>query len=172
MILYPGILFIIFRREFDISSECKKLKDEIEMDFPKVMSKLTILISSGMVVRNAWQKVASDGSGRLYEEMRITSNDMANGVPETIAYRQFGERCDISEAKKFASLISQNLLKGSSELVSYMTELTDEMWKEKELKVTKKTAEAVQKLLIPSMIIFIGILILILVPMFSNMNIL
>ena len=152
--------------------ESKKVKEEIEMDFPKVMSKLTILIGSGMVVRNAWQKVAADGNGRLYEEMRITSRDMVNGVPETIAYRQFGERVDTPEAKKFAGLISQNLLKGSSELVGYMTELTEEMWKDKELKVTKKTAEAVQKLIIPSALIFIGILILILVPIFSQMNLL
>ncbi len=172
LLIFLGILIFIVRREFDIGSDCEKMKNEIEMDFPKVMSKLTILVSSGMVLRNAWQKVAMDGKGRLYEEMRITSADINNGVSEITAYRQFGERCDTVEGKKFASLISQNLVKGSNELVNYMTDLTNELWKEKELRVTKKTGEAVQKLLIPSVIIFIGILILILVPMFTNMNVL
>ena len=172
LLLFLGVLIFIVRREFDIDSDCEKMKNEIEMDFPKVMSKLTILVSSGMVLRNAWQKVAMDGKGRLYEEMRITSADINNGVSEITAYRQFGERCDTAEGKKFASLISQNLVKGSNELVTYMTDLTNELWKEKELRVTKKTGEAVQKLLIPSVVIFIGILVLILVPMFTSMNIL
>ena len=51
----------------------------------------------------------------MYIEMQNTSLEIENGVMEIEAYRNFAERCGIKEARKFATLIIQNLTKGNEE---------------------------------------------------------
>lgn len=51
-----------------------------------------------------------------YEELCYTWNEMQDGVGERKAYENFGKRCGFWQYKKLASLLTQNLRKGSSEL--------------------------------------------------------
>lgn len=46
--------------------------------------------------------------------MRKTVSDIENGVPEIESYINFGARSFLPEIKKFASTISQGVLKGKS----------------------------------------------------------
>ncbi len=84
--------------------------------------------------------------------------------------RNFAERCGIKEARKFATLIIQNLTKGNEELAMFLGDLSDEMWEIKKNEVKQKGEKANSKLLLPVFIIFIGILILVLVPAMSSMG--
>ena len=129
-----------------------------------------LLINSGMVVRDAWKRTAVTGNRQLYIEMQNTSLEIENGVMEIEAYRNFAERCGIKEARKFATLIIQNLTKGNEELAMFLGDLSDEMWEIKKNEVKQKGEKANSKLLLPVFIIFIGILILVLVPAMSSMG--
>ena len=144
-------------------------RDEILRDFPQVLSKLTLLVNSGMVLRDAWKNVAEKGNGILYEEMLQTCEEMKQGVAEIDAYQNFAERCEVKEIKRFTSSIIQNMVKGNAELTKFLREMSDEMWNEKKNMVKRKGEIANSKLLVPIMLIFIGILIVIMVPMFTSM---
>ena len=102
--------------------------------------------------------------------MQNTSMEIENGVMETDAYRNFAERCNVKEIRKFASLIIQNLKKGNEELAYFLKDLSDEMWEVKKNEVKQKGEKANSRLLLPMMLIFIGILIMILVPVFQQMG--
>ena len=141
-------------------------RQELVLDLPQVLSKLTLLVNSGMVLRDAWKRVSVTGDRALYQEMRNTSMEIENGVMETDAYRNFAERCNV----KFASLIIQNLKKGNEELAYFLKDLSDEMWEVKKNEVKQKGEKANSRLLLPMMLIFIGILIMILVPVFQQMG--
>ncbi len=154
------------------------MKDKLEerrtqmiQDFPNILSKLTLLVNSGMVLRDAWKRTAKTGDTVLYQEMQKTVLEMENGVPELKAYQNFAERCELKEIKRFTSTVSQNILKGNEELSKFLREMSDEMWSEKKNLARQKGIAADSKLLFPTMLIFIGILILIMVPMMSGMNI-
>ena len=139
------------------------------MDLPQVLSKLTLLVNSGMVLRDAWKKVSITGERTLYLEMQNTNLEMENGVMEIDAYRNFAERCNVKEVRKFTSLIIQNLNKGNEELAYFMKDLSDEMWEVKKNEVKQKGEKANSQLLLPMMMIFIGILLIIMVPIMQQM---
>ena len=71
------------------------------------------------------------GDRALYQEMQNTSMEIENGIMETDAYRNFAERCNVKEIRKFASLVIQNLKKGNEELAYFLKDLSDEMWEVK-----------------------------------------
>jgi tight adherence protein C len=158
----------VYYVEEQINNKLSDRKEELLSDFPQVLSKLTLLINSGMVVREAWNLVAKSGSSAIYREMQETTIEFQNGVTEIEAYSNFAARCGIKEIRKFASTMVQNLQKGNSELVFFLKDMTDEMWEEKKNLCKRKGEAANSKLLIPSGLIFLGILVLIMVPMIQE----
>lgn len=147
-----------------------KRSDELLHDFSEVVSKLALLTNAGMILREAWQEVAFAGTGIIYSEMQTAVNEMNNGVSEIDAIYNFGSRCIIPEIKKFTSTIIQGITKGNSELSSMMQEQSKEVWQLKKQIVRREGEKAASKLLIPICIMFLGILIMILVPIFTNLG--
>ncbi|MCR5477243.1 MAG: type II secretion system F family protein [Lachnospiraceae bacterium] len=148
-----------------------KRSEELLHDFSEVVSKLALLTNAGMILREAWQEVAFEGEGVLYDEMRIAVGEMNNGVADVDAIYNFGTRCIIPEIKKFTSTIIQGVTKGNSELTAMMQEQSSEVWQMKKQLVRREGEKAASKLMIPIMIMFAGILIMIIVPIFTNLGV-
>ena len=147
-----------------------KRSEEILSDFSNVVSKLALLTNAGMIMREAWEDVAYTGDTTLYVEMQKTVDEMNNGVSEIDALYNFGSRCIIPEIKKFTSTITQGLVKGNSELISMLQQQSKELWETKKQNVRRQGEKAASKLLIPIMMMFVGILIMIIVPIFTNLG--
>ncbi len=168
-IILSGLL--VYYLEEVLNDKISDRREELILDFPNVLSKLTLLVNSGMVMREAWRKIAYTNDRQLYKEMQITIDEIDNGIEEIDAYMNFAERCYVKEIRKFASTMIQNMQKGSAELVAYLREMSDEMWEAKKYAVKKKGDAAASKLMIPTVLIFLGILILIMVPMLAGIGI-
>lgn len=147
-----------------------KRSEEILSDFSNVVSKLALLTNAGMIMREAWEDVAYTGNTTLYIEMQKTVDEMNNGVSEIDALINFGSRCIIPEIKKFASTITQGLVKGNSELISMLQQQSKELWGLKKQNVRRQGEKAASKLLIPIMMMFVGILLMIIIPIFTNLG--
>lgn len=174
--LYVVIVFLLsfllaYRLESEVNEEIGKRREELLMDFPNMISKLMLLINSGMTLKEAWNKIAISNQGQLYIEMQNTVLEMNNGVAEIQAYMNFADRCYVKEIRKFASMMVQNMQKGSAELLSFLGDMAKEMWETKRHIAKRRADAAASKLMIPTFIIFIGILVLIMVPMLSGMSI-
>lgn len=152
-----------------LNDKLSERRDELLADIPQVLSKLTLLVNSGMILREAWEKVAFGGERVLYKEMQATVQEMKNGVAELDAYRHFADRCAIKQIRRFTSTVIQNMRKGNAEISYFLKEMSDEMWDEKKHLVKRKGEAANSKLLVPTTMIFIGILIMIMVPVFLSM---
>lgn len=153
-------------------TEAKILSRSEEMlsDFSEVVSKLALLTNAGMIMREAWETVAATGSSELYLEMQRTVHEMNNGVSEIDAFFQFGSRCLLPEIKKFTSTIVQGMVKGNSELTIMLQQQSKEVWALKKQNVRRQGERASSKLMLPMIIMFVGILIMILVPVFTNIG--
>ncbi len=160
---------IIVSLDMDISNAVEKKRDEILSDFPEILSKLTLLVNAGMVIREAWSKVAYTSDRALYKEMQTTSQEMTNGVSDIDAFYNFAQRCSLKEIRKFASILTQNIQKGGSELAMSLRYMSEESWEEKKHRAKRKGETAGSKLMIPMMIMFTGILLMVIVPIFVNM---
>lgn len=157
---------------FGTVTEKKILKRSEEMlsDFSNVVSKLALLTNAGMIMREAWEEVAYTGDSTLYIEMQKSVDEMKNGISEIDAFFNFGTRCIIPEIKKFTSTIVQGMVKGNSELITMLQQQSKEVWMAKKQNVRRQGEKAASKLMIPIMIMFVGILIMIIVPIFGTMG--
>lgn len=154
------------------SKKIHKRSDEMLHDFTEVVSKLALLTNAGMILKEAWESVAQDGdSSTLYAEMRLSVEQMNNGMAEVDALHQFGNRCMIPEIKKLTSSLIQGVTKGNSELSIILQEQSKEVWGNRKQNVKRQGEKAASKLLLPMCIMFIGILIMIVVPIFTNLGI-
>lgn len=145
--------------------------EEMLRDFTEVVSKLALLTNAGMILREAWEQVSRGGNGTFYQEMRRSVDQMNNGVAEIDALYEFGVRCIIPEIKKLTSTLIQGMTKGNSELSAILQEQSKEVWAAKKRNVKRQGEKAASKLLIPISIMFIGILIMIIVPIFANIGV-
>ena len=64
-----GGLLILYL-DLTLQDKLTARRQEIVLDLPQVLSKLTLLVNSGMVLRDAWKKVSITGERALYQEMQ------------------------------------------------------------------------------------------------------
>ena len=142
---------LIVYLDIEVSSAVERKHDEILSDYPEILSKLTLLVNAGMVIREAWTKVAYTCDRAMYKEMQLTSEEMNNGVSELDALHNFAQRCSVKEIRKFTSILSQNIQKGGSELTMSLRYMNEESWEEKKQRAKRKGETAGTKLMIPLM---------------------
>ena len=147
-----------------------KRSEEMLHDFSDVVSKLALLTNAGMILREAWEQVANTGDTTIYQEMKTSIEEMENGVSEVDAFFNFGSRCMIPEIKKFASTLIQGIVKGNAELCEMLTQQSKEVWGIKKQQARRAGEKAASKLMIPIAMMFVGILIMIIVPIFANIG--
>lgn len=153
-----------------INSAIAAKKDSILGEFPKMVSKLTLLVNAGMLLRRAWDEVAnSNEDDPLYSEMRAASQDILEGMTVEAAMDAFATRCGVKEIRKFSSIYVQAVKRGAGESIDSMKIMADEAWEQKKQLSKQKGELAASKLLVPNMIMFLGIMIVVIVPMIANM---
>ncbi len=169
-VLLAGSIAVYFYYGNSMESKINDRADEMLSDFSEVISKLALLVNSGMIVTEAWTRVAASGERTLYQEMQRSVDEMNNGKSFTDALFLFGQRCMLPEVKKFSSTLIQSSKQSASELASMLTQQSKETWQMKKQMVHRKGELANSKLLIPMCVTFIGILIMIMVPIFANLG--
>lgn len=149
-----------------VKSRSIKFMDE----FPNAVSTIALLVNSGMILREAWREVSLSADTELYREMQKVNDDIDNGVSEIDALYNFGTRCVTPEIKKFTAFVVQGLEKGSRDLANALRNQTDELWELKKQNTLRRGELASSKLMIPLMIMFIGILVMIMGPIMTNLG--
>lgn len=155
----------------DISLKLKARQDGLLLNLPSVESKLALLVRAGMPLREAWKKTAYSAEGVLYDEMRITIDEMQKGgFSELDAYKNFAQRCNQKDIRKLTSMLLQNFEKGNKELAYFLKDMSNEAWETKKNLVVQKGGVAANELLIPTLLIFGGIVAMVVVPIFSGLG--
>ena len=159
---------VLRRREKE--KEGQRRGEALMLDYPEVVMRFTLLIRSGMTVRNVFAKLAEDSQGKdrlrhpVYEEIRSTCYEIEAGISEAEAYRRFGERCGQIKYKTFATLLIQNLQKGSRQLLVMLERETEEAWDERKRRARIQGEEAATRLLFPMILMMVCVLAIIMIP--------
>ncbi len=143
-------------------SDIDKRRQECIAELPEVVSTLALLINSGMILKEAWTTIANSKDGAIYDIMKTTCSDMENGVSEHDAINRFGQMSDSQDVKKFATALVQSMEKGGADLSDFLAKQSSEIWGLKREIMLQKGEAAASKLLIPTMLIFVGIMIIVL----------
>ena len=129
-----------------------------------------------MTVKKAWRKITEgymkekedENERYVYEEMRQTCHEMDSGVAELEAYRRFGERCGQVKYKTLATLLIQNLQKGSRQMADMLERESVEAWEERKRKARVLGEAAATKLLFPMMLMLIVVMAIVMIPAFLS----
>jgi len=164
------VLVLTYAAYDEVSDRLNKRHDAISRQFPNVVSKLALLVTSGMIMERAWKETAFSQELELYQEMRKTADELDNLVSPEVAYSNFISRCNTKEAAKLASAIMQNLTKGNFEIGVLLKEMAREAWLERRHTAKRDAEKANSKLMIPTMMLFLAILVMLMVPVAMNLS--
>lgn len=155
--------------------QLQKRYEELLMDYPGLIMKFTLLVQAGMTVRKAFQKISLDYSRKkkkksrpAYDEIRVVCYEMESGVSESEAYRRFGERCGQAKYKTFATLLIQNLQKGSRQMADMLERESMEAWEERKRKARVLGEAAATKLLVPMIMMLLVVMAIVMIPAFLS----
>ena len=162
------VLVLVYAMYDQLSDLVKKRQIAISKQFPNVVSKLALLVTSGMIMDRAWKETAFSQESELYMEMRKTSQELDNLVSPESAYSNFINRCNTKESAKLASAILQNLSKGNAEIGRLLKDMAREAWQERRHTAKRDAEKANSKLMIPTMLLFLAILVMLMVPVAMN----
>lgn len=147
---------------------------QMMLDYPEIISKLSLLLGAGMNITCAWEKITSGYQAlrkrshmprrEAYEEMVATLHEIQQGVGELQAFENFGERCRLSVYRKLSSLIVQNIRKGAKGMQRLLDTEEREAFELRKAQARKMGEEAGTKLLLPMGMMLVVVLVILLAP--------
>lgn len=159
--------------------EEKRRIRQMKTDYPQIINKFNLYIGAGMTIRRAWSCIADDyekkreryGKRVAYEEMIYTLHEIQGGAPEGECYEKYGNRCGISRYRKFGTMLSQNLRKGSRGITDLLAREAEEAFEDRKNMAKKLGEEAGTKLMIPMFIMLAVVFVIVTVPAFFSIQI-
>ena len=170
VLLLAGSVGIYFYYGAVTRQMVEQRSEEVMSEFSEVVSKLALLVNSGMIVSDAWTRVSESGDSALYREMRKSVDEMKNGRSFADALYTFAQRSLLPTIKKFSSTLIQGVARGNSDLAPMLVQQSKELWELKRQMIRRQGELANNKLLLPMCLTFVGILIMIMVPIFTNLG--
>lgn len=170
LILCPILLLL---RDKQIAEEKKKKeRQQMMRDYPEILSKLTLLLGTGINLRKAMERIGEDyvnynrssQERKAYEVVVEVCREMEHGISEKEAYERIGERCGLLPYRTLSALLIQHLQKGSKGIEQM---LEAEALKAQEMRRQQARVlgeQASTKLLFPMVLMLLVVFIILLVP--------
>lgn len=166
--LLPFILGIIPMEELKVKAD--KRQEAIDREFPNMISKIALLVTAGMNIVKASEEAANSGDSVMYLEMQKTIKDIKQSSSVSNAFMELQCRCNNRYLDKMVALVSKSYTAGNANLADDLREINGECWMDKRHQ-SKRMGERIQnKLFVPTMLMFVGILVVIIIPAMSGFN--
>lgn len=175
-LLCIAALLVAWQKSREVDQKLEKRRKEMLLDYPEIVNKLVLYMGAGMTIRNAFLKIGEDykkqkSIGRyryIYEEILLLGNELQSGVTEVEAYTHLGKRCQLQVYRKLCTLLSQNLRKGSNDLLTMLKQEATGAFEERKNMAKKMGEEAGTKLLVPMMMMLCIVMVIIMVPAYFS----
>jgi len=171
------LLGIWFGTDRDLRNRYEERNKILVIEYAEFVSKLQILLSSGSTIRKAMERMAGDyrknkekggPTKYVYEELLLCVRKLGDGMNEAACYEFFGNRCGVICYKKLASMLIQNLRKGTDGLIEAMDNEVRIAFEERKAAARKMGEEAQTKLMLPMMLMLSVVMIIIMIPAYLS----
>ena len=164
------ILVSVYIPQTKLQKKQKEREEQLLIDYPEIISKFILLLGAGLTVKGALGRILEERKGEkmryVYKELLYIYHEMNNGITEAAAFEQLGNRIRMIPYMRFGALVSQNLKKGSAQLIPLLElEATDAFSQRKE-NARRRGEEASTKMLMPMMIMLGIVMAIIIIPAF------
>lgn len=154
----------------NLQSRATKRQDEIDQGFPNAISKIALLVTAGMNIVKAIEETAASDNSLMYRELRIAVKEMNQAATVQSAFLRLQNRCNNKYLDKMVTIITKSYVFGNMNLASDLKAINDECWLDKRHNARRMGEKIQNKLFVPTMLMFIGILVVIVVPAMSGFN--
>ena len=157
-----GVL-LVCKGYSDLHKAGQKRNQELMQAYPSFVDLLSLYMGAGLTVKGALLKIVTMTDSRiLSEEINYTLNEIRSGIPETEGYYRLGNRLELPVYLKMMTLLSQNIRKGTRDILNMLAEEELSALQLKRELAKKKGEEAGTRLLFP-MILQPGVVMIIVI---------
>lgn len=154
-----------------VHEKLEKRAEECLEEFPNMVMKLALMITSGMILREAWLEVTKGTQGELNDLMETSCELMRNGKSDAEAIYMFGISSGSKEIRKFANTLIQGMEKGNAQLAAVLLQQSSELWELRRQHLLQKGETAATKLVVPTTLMFAGLILVIVTSALNGMSI-
>ncbi len=167
-------VMIWYKKKMDEKKQKSKRDNMLILDYPEIVNRLLLLIGAGMTTKSAWVRIVEmyESEERIrpaYEEMRVTHNEMKNGISEVEAYDRFGNRCQLGSYRKLGHVLGQCVKKGAKGVYTLLEAEAREANEERKARARQLGEKAGTKLLMPMLLMLMIVLVVVILPTFLTM---
>lgn len=177
LLLLAGIFFCAASDRNRREQAEKKRKEQLELAYPELVSKIQLMTGAGLSVRNVFRRLTEDfrrekaggkkGNPALEEAAR-TWQEMENGVLERDAYEHLGERCGLAVYRELALLLEQNRKRGNAKMNELLEQEAQRAFETRKRTARAEGEKVSVRLLLPMGMMLVIVMALILVPAFLS----
>ena len=152
-----AVFFIKLGGKRDQENIRKERLELLEKEYAKLVSKFTMLLSAGLSIRNAWERIVllyrrkGNTEDNLFRELNWGLLQMQKGVSELEVYEAVGARFGNIHYKKLMAMFISDRKRGSVNLLDAMNHEMLSAWEEQKRKSRQQGEKIGTKLLIPMM---------------------
>ena len=170
LLMIMAVFLIKLGGKRDQESVKKDRLEFLEKEYAKLVSKFTMLLSAGLSIRNAWERIVllyrrkGDTEGALFQELNWGFLQMQKGVSELEVYEAVGARFGNVHYKKLMAMFISDRKRGSVNLLDAMNQEMLSAWEEQKRKSRQHGEKIGTKLLIPMMGMLGIVLVIVMMP--------
>lgn len=170
MVVLVGMVLAGYLPYEELRTKADARQEAIDLDFPNVLSKMALLITAGMNLTNAVEETSKSANTLMYQELRLVVKEMNQGSAISGAFARMQCRCDNRFLDRLVSVAIKSYTAGNTNLAKDLKEINEDCWLDKKHHSRRMTEKIQNKLFIPTMLMFVGILIVIVVPAMAGFN--
>lgn len=152
----------------DVKKQSRNLTEEMENALTDMLTQFILSLRAGTLPFVAWKTIAEKGQGALYQEMSRVVREIEAGEGLRAAMAGFGRVMPIKAMHDCAELFSQSIEVGGADLSVSLERLRSTLYQERKREYALQAERSSQRMLFPSLLLFIGILLLVLLPMLGQ----
>ena len=159
----------VYSRTYALQSEARRVVAQMEQALPDMLTQIVLSLRAGSLPFAAWKTTAEKGHGALYQEMRRVVHAIEGGEGMRSATAAFGRHVPMKSLHDVAALFSQTVEVGGADLAVALERMRSSLYQEQKRQYAMQAERCSQQMLFPSLLLFVGILLLVLVPMLRGM---
>ena len=158
--------------------QIKKRQGELKRDYPGIVSRLSVLLASGMPVTAAWKRIGSEYEAALnaggkksagYDEVLLSVKKLENTGQIEDAFMCMAARCDDRDYRRLSASLLQSLKKGSVLMGDRLSKESDTAFEMRKENARIMGQKANGKLMIPSFMLMCMIMAIVMFPVLKGL---
>lgn len=169
-LVFPAM--VLLHRQQKEKEQKKKERQQMQQDYPEIVTKLQLLLSTGMNLRKSVERIANDYLSymrreevrKAYEILVEICREMERGLGEKEAYEQLGECWGLLSYRTLSSILVQCLQKGSNGVEQVLAKEAEQAQRLRRQQAQILGEQASTRLLFPMILMLLVVFVILLVP--------